>query len=330
MAIFISLIYFPCTGHRASLALAIFGAASEPQILPPELLHQIFGHLDTKNITDRDALTKCAFVCKAWLPWVSVRLLATIKIRGSQELERYLALAAHSQRLATYVRELFIWSSFDVTPYLEGVFTSMPNIILLSIGSNWIKETEFSIPPVSDRPHDHTLRFPSFRNSRTPPGSIAPISGALSVRHLRLAHIQWMSLPQFLRPFGYIGTLELQCIDGYSGNESQTIAADEYLYEASKRSCTSQTGSLLPMQSLRKIENVVVEECWSCELGAMLAKIPIRPTTLTLSNVGVKDLFSLLRYMGDAGENVECLTLILRGVHSTVLSEGDLIGKTSQ
>lgn len=106
------------------------------RVLPPEVVEHILDKLATSEVSDLRTLATCSLVCRTWLPRSSAHVLKSISV-PAQDLERYLAFAKTSARLATHVREFTLTGSVNVIRYLDAMFAIMPKLNHLELRNNF-------------------------------------------------------------------------------------------------------------------------------------------------------------------------------------------------
>lgn len=152
--------------------------------LPQELVDRIID----LGADDKRAAESFALTCNSWTPRSSKHLFNSISTFTTQ-LEDFLTQAAGSDRLAAHVVEFSIsqplhgHEGFDLTPFVHDILRTLPNLRKLSIFGDRISIRAGLAPVPSSHKRDLVL--------------------------LQLSHIHIEALPELLRLFACIGTLNL-------------------------------------------------------------------------------------------------------------------------
>lgn len=176
------------------------------RVLPPEVVEHILDKLATSEVSDLRTLATCSLVCRTWLPRSSAHFLKSISV-PAQDLERYLAFAKTSARLATHVREFTLTGSVNVIRYLDAMFAIMPRLNHLELRNNFTTFEKLYRP---GDPVDHRDNCMPFNPAQTSPhadsasGSSGTPNGRFTLSYLEVDHIQLPFLVAVLRSFSQI------------------------------------------------------------------------------------------------------------------------------
>lgn len=271
------------------------------RVLPPEVVEHILDKLATSEVSDLRTLATCSLVCRTWLPRSSAHFLKSISV-PAQDLERYLAFAKTSARLATHVREFTLTGSVNVIRYFDAMFAIMPKLNHLELSNNLTPFERLEIPayhtanPMSPNP---TQRSPHADNI----SSVAP-NDCFTLSYLKMDHVQPASLVALLRSFNQIETLEFRGVVGEA--EYQDLNDSHVLFNHIKNFCTEQFPHLLPVTAI--VKNMVFSG--NSAMAGMIAFLSMRPVTITLKDVLPPNLRHTLGFLNDVGRDVEHVKLL--------------------
>ncbi|KIP04110.1 hypothetical protein PHLGIDRAFT_207231 [Phlebiopsis gigantea 11061_1 CR5-6] len=75
------------------------------------------------------------------------------------------------------------------------------------------------------------------------------------------------------------------------------------------RTVVQRYGRLLPLYPHPTVEHLIVDGCWDSNIAFMLARIPLRPTSLAILKITYEDMSSFLGFLQDAGREIEHISL---------------------
>lgn len=261
------------------------------QRIPLELVSRILDETAGQSVSSRKSLKNCSLVCRSWVYYSSAHLLHAIDICAPQ-LEQYLGFAKTSPRLQAHVRELIIDGNIDVTLYLDDITATTPRLTTLELWSNTTQR--FARPP------DLALCDPEDRKVlyyyiKAPVGTCPARGGSIDINYLKLSSLLMLSVALTVRPFNRIGILELRAV-------RQEVRIDS-------RTVVQRYGRLLPLYPHPTVEHLIVDGCWDSNITFMLARIPLRPTSLAILKITYEDMSSFLGFLQDAGREIEHISL---------------------